>query len=63
MAFGKSDGEYGDSTMGLTLGMLGAKSGSGKLRATRKKETKKQSERTLGIASPPNPPPATTTTV
>lgn len=42
MAFGKEDGEYGDSVMGLTLGMLGAESGSGRIRAARKKKEKRQ---------------------
>ena len=42
LAFGKEDGEYGDSVMGLTTGLLGAKSGSGRIRAPRKKKEKRQ---------------------
>lgn len=44
LAFGKEDGEYGDSVMGLTTGLLGAKSGSGRIRAPRKKKEKRQGE-------------------
>lgn len=42
LAFGQEDGEYGDSVMGLTRGMLGAESGSGRIRGTQKKKQKRQ---------------------
>mmetsp|Transcript_27402 Transcript_27402/g.94818 ORF Transcript_27402/g.94818 Transcript_27402/m.94818 type:complete len:544 (-) Transcript_27402:38-1669(-) len=47
LAFGQEDGEYGDSGMGRTLGVLGT-SASGRLRVT-KKETKKAATRMKAV--------------
>mmetsp|Transcript_23042 Transcript_23042/g.33729 ORF Transcript_23042/g.33729 Transcript_23042/m.33729 type:complete len:503 (-) Transcript_23042:104-1612(-) len=50
--FTTNDGEYGDSAMGVDMGMLSSKGASGKLRAPQKKEVKlAKKQKTISMSS------------